>query len=134
MSAKLILTMRYKDAPSAIKWLCGAFGFKEQLIVPGAPGKITHAQLVYRNSMIMVGSLKEKEYSDLVSVPANVNGLNTQSAYLIAENIEGHYEHAIAKGANIILPLEDQDYGGKLYTCTDPEGYLWSFGSYNPWE
>ncbi|MGI9286568.1 MAG: VOC family protein, partial [Pseudomonadales bacterium] len=30
-------------------------------------------------------------------------------------------------------PVEDQDYGGRLYSCRDPEGYLWNFGSYDPW-
>lgn len=29
---------------------------------------------------------------------------------------------------------EDQDYGGRLYSCRDPEGNLWNFGSYDPWE
>ncbi len=25
------------------------------------------------------------------------------------------------------------DYGGRNYTCVDPEGNLWNFGSYDPW-
>ncbi len=31
------------------------------------------------------------------------------------------------------MPLKEEDYGGKNYSCWDPEGHLWSFGSYNPW-
>ena len=27
----------------------------------------------------------------------------------------------------------DQDYGGRDYTCRDPEGYVWTFGTYDPW-
>ena len=34
----------------------------------------------------------------------------------------------------IITQLVEQDYGGKHYSCKDPEGYLWHFGSYNPWD
>jgi len=132
--SNIITTMRYKDAPAAIEWLCKAFGFEKNLVVPGEAGKIAHAQLVYGNSMIMLGSLRETEYSDLVTVPANVNGKNTQSAYVIVENIDAHFQQAKSEGAIITQPLADQDYGGKLYGCVDLEGYLWSFGSYDPWK
>ena len=42
-------------------------------------------------------------------------------------------EETRATGAQIILEIEEQAYGGKLYTCKDIEGYLWNFGTYNPW-
>jgi uncharacterized glyoxalase superfamily protein PhnB len=32
-----------------------------------------------------------------------------------------------------VASIADQDYGGRLYSCRDPEGHLWSFGSYDPW-
>jgi len=134
MSAQIITTIRYKDAPAAIEWLCVAFGFEKHLVVPGQNGEIVHAQLVFGNAMIMLGSLQETEYSSLVTVPANVNGRNTQAAYVIIENLEDHFLQAKTAGATIIQPITEQDYGGKLYTCTDLEGYLWNFGSYNPWK
>lgn len=31
-------------------------------------------------------------------------------------------------------PPKDEDYGGRGYSCRDPEVNLWNFGSYNPWE
>lgn len=31
------------------------------------------------------------------------------------------------------MEVEDQDYGGRLYACRDPEGHFWSFGTYDPW-
>jgi len=40
---------------------------------------------------------------------------------------------ARAAGAEILLALEDQDYGGRGYTCRDPQGHVWSFGTYDPW-
>ena len=33
--ATVIPTMRYRDAPAAIEWLCHAFGFEKHLVVPG---------------------------------------------------------------------------------------------------
>ena len=39
-----------------------------------------------------------------------------------------------AAGAAIVDELAQQDYGGKGYSCRDPEGHLWWFGSYDPWQ
>ncbi len=36
-------------------------------------------------------------------------------------------------GARVLMPPEDQPYGGRLYCCRDLEGHLWNFGSYDPW-
>lgn len=34
--------------------------------------------------------------------------------------------------AQAVRPLVDQDYGSREYSARDPEGNLWSFGTYNP--
>jgi uncharacterized glyoxalase superfamily protein PhnB len=44
--SNIIPSMRYRDAPAAIEWLCKAFGFRKHLVVPGENGTIAHAQLV----------------------------------------------------------------------------------------
>ena len=53
--------------------------------------------------------------------------------YVVVADAEAHYQKAKAGGAEIVLDLVEQSYGGKDYTCRDFEGYLWSFGTYNPW-
>ena len=128
----IIPTFKYKDAPAAVEWLCQTLGFQKHLVVE-SDGGIAHAQLTFGNSMIMLGSSDESDYGKLIKTPNELNGFNTQSPYLIVAEIEAHYEHAKANGAQIVLALSDQDYGGKLYTCRDPEGNIWNFGSYDPW-
>jgi uncharacterized glyoxalase superfamily protein PhnB len=44
------------------------------------------------------------------------------------------YAQAKAAGAEMVFDLEEKGYGGKAFTCRDPEGYLWYVGTYNPWE
>ena len=39
---------------------------------------------------------------------------------------------ALAAGAEIIVGLEETPYGSKEYAARDPEGHVWSFGSYAP--
>ena len=129
----IIPTMRYKDATTAIEWLCKAFGFEKHLVVPGENGTIAHAQLSFGNAMIMLGSENDNEYGKLVRTPKDLNGFNTQAPYIVVEKIDEHYQGAIAAGAEIVLDIKDEDYGGRGYSCQDPEGYIWNFGSYNPW-
>ncbi len=129
----IIPTIRYKDAPAAIEWLCSAFGFEKHLVVPGENGAIAHAQLSFGNAMIMLGSERDNEYDKFVKTPKDLDGINTQTAYIIVEKIDEHYRRAIDTGAEIIVDIKDEDYGGRGYSCQDPEGYMWNFGSYNPW-
>ena len=51
--ATVIPCLRYRDAPAAIEWLCRAFGFEKQLVVPNKDGMAAHAQLSFGNGMIM---------------------------------------------------------------------------------
>ena len=129
----IIPTMRYKDALKAIEWLCKAFGFEKHLIAPGENGTIVHAQLSFGNAMIILGSEIDNEYGKFVKTPKDLDGINTQTAYIIVEGIDEHYRRAIDTGAEIIIDIKDEDYGGRGYSCQDPEGYIWNFGSYNPW-
>ena len=133
-TATIIPTLRYRDAVTAIDWLCRAFGFEKYLVVPGDDGGIAHAQLVYGNGMIMLGSARDDSFGKLQAPLSTVDGPVSQSPYIIVQNdLDEHHKQAVAAGAQIVMPPEDQDYGGRLYSCRDPEGNLWNFGSYDPW-
>jgi len=133
-TATVIPGLRYHDAAAAIEWLCRAFGFERELVVPGEGGTIAHAQLRFGNGMIMLGSAGKHGggYDELVKTPRET-GVATQGIYVIVQDPDAHYRDAVAAGAEIVLDLVDQDYGGRGYTCRDPEGNVWSFGDYDPW-
>ena len=129
----IIPTIRYKDAPAAIEWLCNALGFEKHLIVPGTDETIAHAQLKFGKAMIMLASENDNAYGKFIKTPQALHGINTQAPYMIVEEIDKHYQRAVAGGAKIILDIKEADYGGRGYSCQDPEGHIWNFGSYNPW-
>ena len=136
MKNSIIPCLSYKDAPAAIDWLCKTFGFQKKMVVPAGENKIAHAQLTIGDSMVMINSTgMETEFSKLTKAPSEVDGIETQTPYVIlsAEEIDAHYENAKSNGAKIIQQLTEQDYGGKNYSCYDIEGHLWNFGSYDPW-
>jgi uncharacterized glyoxalase superfamily protein PhnB len=130
--ASVIPSIRYQDAPAAIQFLCTAFGFTKHLVVEGETGGIAHAQLAFGTGMVMLGSARDDEYGRQVKPPAKGQTL-TQGLYVVVADVDGHCAAARAAGADIVKEPEDQSYGGRLYSARDPEGHLWSFGSYDPW-
>ena len=52
---------------------------------------------------------------------------------IVVDDADKHYARAVAAGAEIVMEIRDEDYGGRGYSCRDPEGHLWNFGSYDPW-
>jgi uncharacterized glyoxalase superfamily protein PhnB len=128
----IVPTMRYQNAARMIDWLCEAFGFQRHLVVPGENGTIVHAQLVLGDAMVMLGSARDDDFGRLVKTAREV-GAVTQSAYVVVPEVDAHYTRARAAGAEIVLEIKDEDYGGRGYSARDPEGQLWNFGSYDPW-
>jgi uncharacterized glyoxalase superfamily protein PhnB len=128
----VIPCMRYRDAPAAIDWLCTTLGFEATLVVPNEDGTIAHAQLSFGNSMIMLGSVFDTEFGRLMKQPGEVGGFNTQSTYLVVNNADLVYGRVLETGAKILLDIKDEDYGGRGFTCRDPEGHIWSIGTYDP--
>ncbi len=124
--------MRYRDAPAAIEWLCRVLGFSKGLVVPGEGGIILHAQLTLGDGMVMLGSERDDAHGALMSVPGP-GGANTQSAYVVVDDPEAAHARAVAAGAEIVSPLDNPEYGGTFFACRDPEGHVWSVGSYDPW-
>jgi uncharacterized glyoxalase superfamily protein PhnB len=82
--------------------------------------------------MIMLGSWRDDEWGALVKTARDA-GTVTSSVYIIVPDADAHHAHARAAGAEIVAELEDKDYGGRGYGARDPEGQLWSFGTYDPW-
>ncbi|MGH8487578.1 MAG: VOC family protein [Gammaproteobacteria bacterium] len=133
--ATVIPCLRYRNAPAAIEWLCAAFGFEKQAVYPNEDGTIAHAQLTFGNGMIMLGSVldKETEWGRLIKQPDEIEGAETQSAYVIVADADALYARAKATGAKIVVDIKDEDYGGRGFSCYDLEGHLWNFGTYDPW-
>lgn len=129
----IIPAMTYRDARAMIEWLCRAFGFEKHAVY--ADGDVVHhAQLVYGTGMIMLATAhKEGEWSERIAQPDEIGMRETQSPCVIVPDADAHYARAKAAGAKIEIDIADQDYGGRGYACRDLEGYLWWFGSYDPW-
>ncbi|HEV2571648.1 MAG TPA: VOC family protein [Beijerinckiaceae bacterium] len=132
----LIPCLRYKDAPAAIDFLCRAFGFKEHAVYrdEADPKIVVHAQLTLHDNMIMLGSDRPNETTDLYGwKTVKEAGCITMCVYAVIDNPDAHAAQAKAVGAHILRgPYDNQGYPGRAYDVADPEGNVWSFGSYDP--
>jgi len=124
----LMPTLRYVDAPAAIDWLCGAFGFERVVVVDGPDGGIAHAELRRGDVVIAINSAPDgfvpTAAADFRQVPC--------SLYLRVSDVDEHAARAAAAGAEVTMPPTDMPYGSREYSARDPEGNHWHFGTYRP--
>jgi uncharacterized glyoxalase superfamily protein PhnB len=117
--------LRYDDAPAAVRFLTGVFGFREALVVPDDRGDVVHAELRWpEGGGVMLGSTKHTEgvHGDMKA------GIN--SVYVVTDDVDAVHARVVAAGFDIAEALHDTDYGSHTFTARDPEGNQWTFGTY----
>ena len=134
----LIPALRYRDAPAAVDWLSRVFGLTPRLVIPNPDGTIAHAELVLASGegvgMIMLGSVKDEGiHQPHLAQPDEVGNRSTASIYFVVPDCDPVYAAVQGAGAPIVMALQTMDYGGKAFSCLDPEHHLWSIGEYDPW-
>ncbi|GAA4262046.1 VOC family protein [Dactylosporangium darangshiense] len=116
-------TLRAKDARGLIRFLVDAFGF-EATAVYGEGDLVEHAQLSWpEGGGIMLGSDRD-DGSPWQLTPGSFG------CYVVCAGPDALYERAVAAGAVVIQEMNDTDYGSRGFAVRDPEGNLWSFGTY----
>ena len=134
MPATIIPSLRYRNAPAVIEWLCRVFGLQKNLVVPDDSGGVAHAQLSSGDGMMMLGSVRDNEWGRFIKQADEIGGAATQSLYLVAPDADVIYERAKNAGAEILIPVRDEEYGERSFSCRDLEGHLWTIGTYDPWK
>src|SRR5215471_12052410 len=129
----VVPTLRYRDVAAAIDWLCEAFGFEGHAIMHGDDGTVRYAELKFGRSIIIVVRADGSELDAFMKQPSDIGGAETQVCYLLVADAVAHCARAKRAGADIILDIKDEDGKRGGYSCRDPEGHVWNFGSYDPW-
>jgi uncharacterized glyoxalase superfamily protein PhnB len=115
--------LRYRDAPGAVTWLMDVLGFEVRELHEADDGSIAHAQLSHGGGLIMLGSERDDAFG------GRTGGGFT---YIAADGVDGLYGRARSRGADVVMEITDTDYGSRDFSVRDPEGNVWSFGSYRP--
>ena len=133
-TATIVTCLYYRDASKAIDWLCDVFGFERKAVYKNDDGTVMHAELTHGAGMIMLGDNREGPFGKLMKHPSEIGGCETQAPYVIVDDADAIYARAVAAGCEILIPIKDESYGGRGFTCRDLEGHVWSFGTYDPWQ
>ncbi len=120
----VVPVVRYADARAAVQFLTDAFGFTTSQVHDGPDGTVAHAELVWAGGMVMLGTAGQGSVLPEKTGPSVV--------YVVVDDPDAHHERAVAAGAEVLQDLTDQEYGSREYTARDPEGNIWSFGTYRP--
>ena len=123
---RIIPKLAYTDAPAAIEFLCRAFGFRETYRLAMPDGTIGHAQLSAPTGDAIVMLATSWEAGGLTS-PQNLPKQHSEVCCFV-DDIDAHYAHAVAEGADITMEIQDAFYGERRYEATDLEGHRWHFG------
>jgi uncharacterized glyoxalase superfamily protein PhnB len=127
----IVPTLRYRDVDAAIAWLSAAFGFATRAVVRAADGSVRYAELTFGDGMIMLGPVEDSPVGRLMTQPEQAGGAETQICYIVVDDPSVHRAKAVAAGAKIVLEI-DEECSGRGYSCRDPEGHIWYFGTYAP--
>jgi len=121
--------LRYRDADTALAWLAEAFGAEQRDVYRDRDGRISHAELKLGEGLIMFGAYDEDGF--LGGGPPDPRA-GTISLYIAVRDPDALHARATQAGAEVVRELTDTGYGSREFSLRDPEGNLWSFGTYNP--
>ena len=119
--------LSYRDARAAVAFLTTAFGFKEAALYArdDDPSIVEHAELRWPGGGgVMLGTAGKDDGPFGTRLPGN------EAVYAVTEEPDALFDQAVAAGAEVVQGLKDEDYGSRGFTVRDPEGNLWSFGTY----
>lgn len=124
MDVGLWLSMTFEDTEAMMRWL-EAVGFEERAVHRDDrdPRTVVHAEYVWPPG----GGIMFSTYADRPDWPARPG---SAAAYLVCDDCDDVFARATAAGATTLRPPEDQDYGGRVASVRDPEGNIWSMGTY----
>ena len=113
-------------AARAIEFYKKAFGAVEQFRMAQPDGSVGHAEILIGDSVIMMADeFPEKGYRGPLSL-----GGSTASILLYVGDVDAVFKRAIAAGAKELIPVQDQFYGDRNGTLTDPFGHRWTIGTH----
>ena len=117
-----------KGAAQAIEYYKKVFGATEVFRMDGPDGKVGHAELQIGNSRVMLAD-ENPNMGEGHSSAARIGG-SPVSLYLYIPDVDRVVERAVAEGAKIIKPIQDQFYGDRSGFIRDPFGHFWGIATH----
>ena len=117
-----------KDPDAALDFYQRAFGFEKRFAMPGPDGRTAHAEIGYRDAVIMFGpecSATEKPAKS----PATSGVPSPVGLFVYCDDVDALYARATKAGAKGGQPPQDMFWGDRMCMLTDPDGHVWNFAT-----
>jgi PhnB protein len=115
-----------RGAADAIDFYTKIFGATERMRMPGPDGRIGHAELQLRDSVVMLSD----EFPDMGVVSPQSLGGTPVTLSIYVDDVDSVIDRAVAAGATLDRPIEDRFYGDRSGQIVDPWGHRWSIATH----
>ena len=111
---------------NALAFYAKAFGAEELLRIEAGPGKLGHAEMRIGDSVVMLAD----EHPDMGFKSPQSYGGTPVSLLLYVEDVDARVQQAVAAGAKLLRPVQDQFYGDRSGQLVDPFGHVWTLATH----
>jgi uncharacterized glyoxalase superfamily protein PhnB len=118
--------LRLHDTKAAIDFYARAFGAKELFRLVEPSGRVGHAEIKIGAVTLMLSD-EYPEYD--IRGPRSIGGTSV-SIHIHASDVDRLFEQAVAAGATVVMPLQNQFYGERSGKVRDPFGHEWLLGGH----
>jgi PhnB protein len=114
------------DATAAIEFYQRAFGAKERVRMHGPDGMIAHAELEIGDSKVMLAD----PFPQASTRPPKELGGTSVGVFVYVENVDEVFQQAVDAGATATMEPDDQFWGDRFGSVTDPFGHSWQISTH----
>ena len=118
------LTVR--GGADAIEFYKRVFGATEVMRMAMPDGKVMHAELQIGDSRVMLSD----EFPDWGAIGPQTVGACPSSLMVYVDDVDAVFAAAVAAGAKVERPVQDQFWGDRNGMVIDPFGYRWSLATH----
>jgi PhnB protein len=115
-----------RGAANALDFYQRAFGAEELFRVSAPGGKVGHAEVRIGDSVVMIAD----EHPEMDCRSPQHYGGTPAFLMLYVEDVDARVLQAVAAGAKLLRPVQDQFYGDRSGTLVDPFGHLWTLATH----
>jgi len=107
---------------AALEFYAHAFGARELLRRVTPDGKLIHGRVQIGDSIVLLAD----RFQDSTTAAPSAIGTTTVTLHIYAKDVDALWDRAVAAGAKVAMPLENQYWGERYGRLVDPFGHHWS--------